>query len=160
MRAARRCAEPTGAPYTDQIQPTGSRNGRGFATVRETLNAVEAWLGSLPGNPYANVRPPIVHTLNLAHMMPVSAVWAGPEMNRHLNAPPPMMTESGSTPFRLDLHGGGVGHTPVVGPTRAGKVRAPLAARPAVPTFHRGACASPQMTIRHRSVAGTRQHFR
>ena len=62
-------------------------NGRGFVTIRETLNAVEAWLGSLPGNPYANVRQPIVHTLNLAHMMPVSAVWAGPEMNRHLQAP-------------------------------------------------------------------------
>ena len=59
-------------------------NGRGFVTIRETLNAVEAWLGSLPGNPYANVRQPIVHTLNLAHMMPVSAVWAGPEANRHL----------------------------------------------------------------------------
>src|SRR5262245_64740415 len=50
-------------------------NGRGFVTIRETLNAVEAWLGSLPGNPYANVRQPIVHTLNLAHMMPVSAIW-------------------------------------------------------------------------------------
>ena len=83
---------------------------------------MEAWLGSLPGNPYANVRQPIVHTLNLAHMMPVSAVWAGPEMNRHLNAPPLMMTETrGSTPFRLDLHVGDVGHTLVVGPTGAGK---------------------------------------
>jgi type IV secretion system protein VirB4 len=97
-------------------------NGRGFVTIRETLNAVEAWLGSLPGNPYANVRRPIVHTLNLAHMMPVSAVWAGPQMNRHLNAPPLMMTETrGSTPFRLDLHVGDVGHTLVVGPTGAGK---------------------------------------
>jgi type IV secretion system protein TrbE len=97
-------------------------NGRGFVTIRETLNAVEAWLGSLPGNPYANVRQPIVHTLNLAHMMPVSAVWAGPEANRHLNAPPLMMTETrGSTPFRLDLHVGDVGHTLIVGPTGAGK---------------------------------------
>jgi type IV secretion system protein VirB4 len=96
--------------------------GRGFLTIRETLNAVEAWLGSLPGNPYANVRQPIVHTLNLAHMMPVSAVWAGPEMNRHLNAPPLMMAETrGSTPFRLDLHVGDVGHTLIVGPTGAGK---------------------------------------
>jgi type IV secretion system protein VirB4 len=86
------------------------------------LNAVEAWLGSLPGNPYANVRQPIVHTLNLAHMMPVSAVWAGPDMNRHLNAPPLMMAETrGSTPFRLDLHVGDVGHTLIVGPTGAGK---------------------------------------
>ena len=83
---------------------------------------MEAWLGSLPGNPYANVRQPIVHTLNLAHMMPVSAVWAGPETNRHLNAPPLMMTEArGNTPFRLDLHVGDVGHTLIVGPTGAGK---------------------------------------
>ena len=97
-------------------------NGRGFVTIRETLNAVEAWLGSLPGNPYANVRQPIVHTLNLAHMMPVSAVWAGPETNRHLEAPPLMMAETrGSTPFRLDLHVGDVGHTLVVGPTGSGK---------------------------------------
>ncbi len=97
-------------------------NGRGFTTIRETLNAVEAWLGSLPGNPYANVRQPIVHTLNLAHMMPVSAVWAGPEGNVHLAAPPLMITETrGSTPFRLDLHVGDVGHTLVVGPTGAGK---------------------------------------
>jgi type IV secretion system protein VirB4 len=82
------------------------------------MNAVEAWLGSIPGNPYANVRQPIVHTLNLAHMMPVSAVWAGPETNRHLEAPPLMMAETrGSTPFRLDLHVGDVGHTLVVGPT-------------------------------------------
>ena len=97
-------------------------NGRGFVTIRETLNAVEAWLGSLPGNPYANVRQPIVHTLNLAHMMPVSAVWAGPEMNRHLQAPALMMAETrGSTPFRLDLHVGDVGHTLIVGPTGSGK---------------------------------------
>jgi type IV secretion system protein VirB4 len=97
-------------------------NTRGFATIRETLNAVEAWLGSLPGNPYANVRQPIVHTINLAHMMPVSAVWAGPTMNRHLNAPPLMVTETrGSTPFRLDLHVDDVGHTLVVGPTGSGK---------------------------------------
>ncbi len=97
-------------------------NGRGFVTIRETLNAVEAWLGSLPGNPYANVRQPIVHSLNLAHLMPVSAVWAGPETNRHLDAPPLMLTETrGSTPFRLDLHVGDVGHTLVVGPTGAGK---------------------------------------
>ncbi len=97
-------------------------NGRGFVTIRETLNAIEAWLGSLPGNPYANVRQPIVHSLNLAHMMPVSAVWAGPEFNRHLNAPALMMTETrGSTPFRFDLHVDDVGHTLVLGPTGAGK---------------------------------------
>src|SRR6185295_13019447 len=99
----------------------GIINGRGFVSIRESLNAVEAWLGSLPGNPYANVRQPIVHTLNLAHMMPVSAVWAGPHMNRHLNAPALLMTETrGSTPFRFDLHVDDVGHALVLGPTGAG----------------------------------------
>jgi type IV secretion/conjugal transfer VirB4 family ATPase len=97
-------------------------NGRGIATIRESLNAVEAWLGSLPGNPYANVRQPIVHTLNLIHLMPVSAVWAGPETNRHLRAPALMLAQTrGSTPFRLDLFVDDVGHTLIVGPTGSGK---------------------------------------
>jgi type IV secretion system protein TrbE len=97
-------------------------NARGFTTIRETMNAVEAWLGSLPGQTYANVRQPIVHTLNLAHMCPLSAVWAGPERCSHLNGPPLMFAKTkGATPFRLSLHVGDVGHTLIVGPTGAGK---------------------------------------
>jgi type IV secretion system protein TrbE len=97
-------------------------NARGFTTVRETMNAVEAWLGSLPGQAYANVRQPIVHTLNLAHMCPLSAVWAGAESCDHLQGPPLMVTKTkGATPFRLSLHVGDVGHTLIVGPTGAGK---------------------------------------
>ncbi len=97
-------------------------NGRGFVTIRENLNAVDAWLGTLPGNPYANVRQPIVHTLNLIHMMPVSAVWAGPSRNHHLNDAALITAKTrGATPFRLDLHVGDVGHTLIVGPTGAGK---------------------------------------
>jgi type IV secretion system protein VirB4 len=96
--------------------------GRGFVTIRETLNAVEAWLSSVPGHVYANVRQPILSTLNLAHMMPLSAVWAGPERNAHLDAPPLIVTRTeGATPFRLVTHVDDVGHTFVVGPTGAGK---------------------------------------
>ena len=61
-------------------------NGRGFVTIHETVNAVDAWLGSHPGNAYANIRTPLVSTLNLAHLMPLSAVWAGPEGNAHFSA--------------------------------------------------------------------------
>lgn len=97
-------------------------NARGFVTIRESFNAVEAWLGSLPGNPYANVRQPIIHTLNLAHIMPISSVWAGPLWNDHLDQPPLLYAATrGSTPFRLNLHVGDVGHTMIVGPTGAGK---------------------------------------
>ncbi len=97
-------------------------NGKGFVTINETLNCVDAWLGTLPGNPYANIRQPIVHSLNLAHMMPISAVWAGPPRNEHLNAPALLTARTrGATPFRLDLHVGDVGHTLIVGPTGSGK---------------------------------------
>jgi type IV secretion system protein TrbE len=96
--------------------------GRGFTVIRETLNAVDAWLGSLPGHAYANVRQPILHTLNLAHMVPISAVWAGEAENRHLKAPALIDAQTdGTTPFRLNLHHGDVGHTLIVGPTGAGK---------------------------------------
>ncbi|MGB3625352.1 MAG: conjugal transfer protein TrbE, partial [Henriciella sp.] len=95
---------------------------RGFTVIRETLNAVDAWLGSLPGHAYANVRQPVLHTLNLAHLVPISAVWAGETNNMHLNAPALIDAQTdGTTPFRLNLHHGDVGHTLVVGPTGAGK---------------------------------------
>lgn len=96
--------------------------GRDFTAMAETINAVDAWLGSLPGHVYANVRQPPISTLNLAHMIPLSAVWAGPERDEHFGAPPLLYGKTeGSTPFRFSLHVGDVGHTLVVGPTGAGK---------------------------------------
>jgi type IV secretion/conjugal transfer VirB4 family ATPase len=96
--------------------------GRDFTCMIETVNAVEAWLGSLPGHVYANVRQPPVSTLNLAHMLPMSAVWAGEARDLHFNGPPLLFGKTeGSTPFRFSLHVGDVGHTLVVGPTGAGK---------------------------------------
>lgn len=96
--------------------------GRDFTCMTETVNAVEAWLGSLPGQVYANVRQPPVSTLNLAHMIPLSAVWAGEVRDNHFKAPPLFFGKTeGSTPFRFSLHVGDVGHTLVVGPTGAGK---------------------------------------
>jgi len=97
-------------------------NGLGFTTILETMNAVDAWLSSLPGHCYANVRMPLIHSLNLSHLIPFSATWAGPERNRHLNAPVLAYTKtSGNTPFRLSTHVGDVGHQMIIGPTGAGK---------------------------------------
>ncbi|AXB75870.1 conjugal transfer protein TrbE [Novosphingobium sp. P6W] len=97
-------------------------NGLGFTCMREGVNAVEAWLSSLPGHVYANVRQPLVHTLNLAHLMPLSSVWAGPAQNAHLGGPPLLVAKTaGATPFRVSTHVGDVGHMMVVGPTGAGK---------------------------------------
>ena len=96
--------------------------GRDFTVIAEGMNAIEAWMGSLPGHLYANVRTPPISTINLAHMIPLSAVWAGPERDEHLQSPPLLFGKTeGSTPFRFSLHVGDVGHTLIVGPTGAGK---------------------------------------
>nr|WP_246623223.1 conjugal transfer protein TrbE [Sphingomonas colocasiae] len=97
-------------------------HGLGFTCIRESVNAVEAWLSSLPGHAYANVRAPLIHSLNLAHLMPLSSVWAGPDRNGHLGGPPLLFAATGgATPFRLSTHVGDVGHMLIVGPTGAGK---------------------------------------
>ncbi|RUW80720.1 conjugal transfer protein TrbE [Mesorhizobium sp. M2A.F.Ca.ET.067.02.1.1] len=96
--------------------------GKDFTCITEGVNAIEAWLGSIPGHVYANVRQPPLSTLNLAHMIPLSAVWAGPVEDEHLRAPPLFFARTeGATPFRFSLHVGDVGHTLVIGPTGAGK---------------------------------------
>lgn len=96
--------------------------GHDFTCMPEGVNALEAWLGSLPGHAYANVRQPPLSTLNLAHMIPLSAVWAGPDRDEHFRSAPLFFGKTeGSTPFRFSLHVGDVGHTLIVGPTGAGK---------------------------------------
>lgn len=94
----------------------------GFAASIESLNAVDAWMGCLPGNVGRFIRRPLISTGNLVHLMPICDVWAGPERNDHLKAPVLLYTQTdGNTPFRLSLHVGDVGHTLMIGPTGAGK---------------------------------------
>jgi type IV secretion system protein VirB4 len=107
----------------DTVKAVGRTiRSQGFVVVEETLNAVEAWLSSVPGQCYANVRQPPVSSLNLVHMLPLSALWAGPERNAHLDGPALLVARTaGATPFRVVLHQGDVGHCLILGPTGAGK---------------------------------------
>jgi len=101
-------------------------NTLGFSARLETINTVEAFLGSLPGHANPNLRRPLLHTLNLADLLPLSAVWTGEE---HAPCPfyppdsPPLLyaATEGGTPFRFNLHVGDLGHTLVFGPTGSGK---------------------------------------
>jgi type IV secretion system protein VirB4 len=98
----------------------------GFSCRIEDINAVEAWRGSLPGDGYCNVRRVLLHTLNLADMMPITSVWAGLRENPSALMPkksPALLyaATSGATPFRFNLHVSDLGHTLVVGPSGAGK---------------------------------------
>jgi type IV secretion system protein VirB4 len=98
----------------------------GFGARIEDVNAVEAFLGSIPGHGYPNVRRPILHTLNLADMLPITAVWSGLDQNPcpfYPEKSPPLFyaATTGATPFRVSLHVGDVGHTLMIGKTGGGK---------------------------------------
>jgi type IV secretion system protein VirB4 len=99
-------------------------NSLGFTTIDENdnHNAFDAYLGTIPGNCAHNIRHPLLNTLNLIHLFPLSAVWSGATGDKNLGGQPLMnVVTEGSTPFRLSLNYGDVGHTLIIGPTGAGK---------------------------------------
>ena len=55
----------------------GILNSRGFIAINETFNAVEAFLGSLPGNLTSNVRRALLTSMTLSHLIPLSMPWNG-----------------------------------------------------------------------------------
>ena len=103
-----------------------SINRLGFTARTETINTVDAYLGSLPGHGVENVRRPLMNTLNLSDLLPTSTIWTGspkaPCDMYPANSPALMhCVTNGSTPFRLNLHVRDLGHTFMFGPTGAGK---------------------------------------
>jgi type IV secretion system protein VirB4 len=144
--AARAAAENAGGAvrfcFSTQVgivmEPDGSRadfvageilkvlNDAGFPGRIETVNALEAYLGSLPGHGYPNLRRPLLSTRNIADLLPVTSVWPGLATNPSPFFPPhspPLLwaATAGSTPFRVNLHDSDVGHTLVLGKTGSGK---------------------------------------
>lgn len=98
----------------------------GFKCKVEKLNAIEAYLGSLPADGYHNVRKATLNSLVLADLLPQTAIWTGLERHpcpfyERYNTPPLMITSSGLTPFRVNLHVDDLGHTLIVGPAGSGK---------------------------------------
>ena len=99
---------------------------QGYTCAMETINATDAFIGSLPGHGYANLRRPLLSSRNIAHLFPVSTPWQGND-----RCPSPLFPDgssalactrtSGGVPFLLNLHQGDVGHTLVIGATGAGK---------------------------------------
>lgn len=98
----------------------------GFGARIETINTLDAYLGSIPGHGVENVRRPLINTLNLADLLPTSTVWTGEDKAPcpfYPPSAPPLMhcVTHGSTPFRLNLHVRDVGHSLMFGPIGAGK---------------------------------------
>ncbi len=99
---------------------------RGFSAAVETVNSVEAWLGSLPGHGSPDVRRDALPSLNVADLLPATGSWPGlatiPSPYFPPGSPPLLWASAeGATPFRFNLHHGDVFHGLILGPTGAGK---------------------------------------
>ncbi|MCE3239267.1 MAG: conjugal transfer ATPase TrbE [Gammaproteobacteria bacterium] len=99
----------------------------GFGVLAETVNAIDAWLGTIPGHGSCNIRRLFISTFNFAHFIPLQSVWAGaitgPKSSLLPKDHPPVFyaATTGKTPFRYFIDVGDVGHQIVLGPTGAGK---------------------------------------
>jgi len=102
-------------------------NSAGFTCKEETFNALESFKSMMPGQIYSNYRALPVMTNTLAHVVPLSSVWAGFRFNEHTNyvtgvsTPHLVCSTAEGTPFFLNLNVGDVGHSAIWGPTGAGK---------------------------------------
>lgn len=108
------------------LELLGAINHLGFTARIETVNAVEAYLGSLPAHSAPNIRRPPMSTNNLADLMPASSLWTGSAVAPCPLYPPnsPALMHCvthGATPFRFNLHVGDLGHTLFFGPPGSGK---------------------------------------
>lgn len=98
----------------------------GFNARIETINNVEAFIGSIPGHNHENVRRFFLHSLNVGDLIPKNNIWTGHEFcpcNFYPKESPALIecVTTGNTPYHLNLHVADVGHTLVIGPTGAGK---------------------------------------
>ena len=111
---------------TAALQLEKAINAMAFTARVETINTMDAFMGSLPGQGVENVRRPLINTMNLADLIPTSTIWTGenfaPNPLMPPNSPPLMHgLTSGNSPFRVNIDVRDLGHTIMFGPTRAGK---------------------------------------
>ena len=105
---------------------TGLINSCGFNAKTETTNSFNAWLGSLPGNAWSNVRKTLLSSRNCSHVIPLSSLWTGDFKNRltaeRFACGAPLLTATSyGSPFFLNLNVGDIFHAIVFGPSGAGK---------------------------------------
>ena len=97
-----------------------------FTPRHEVENVFDAWLGTLPGMGFAQVRKGITGSHPFSYLSPLTSVWMGSLLAPCKFYPKGASALSyaasgGSTPLAYNLHVGDVGHTLFVGKTGGGK---------------------------------------
>lgn len=99
-----------------------------IGVIRESMHALSGWASSLPGQWQECRRWLTISSANLVDLAPLLGVNRGERINKHLTAQLgrrcqalTVLATDYNTPYYFNFHSGAVGHTMVVGPTRAGK---------------------------------------
>jgi len=98
----------------------------GFLARIEDINAIDAYLGTHPGNGWHNVRKYMLSSINVGDMLPTTSEWRGREtiecpMCEPGTQPIAIVKTLGNDDFSLDLHLQDVMHALIAGPPGAGK---------------------------------------
>lgn len=105
----------------------GFLDSAGFDSLLEDINAVDAYLGTIPGHGSCNARRVFVNSRQLSHLLPLGSLWAGDEKVSRSSLLPKdapvcfMANATGNTPFRYNVDHQDIGHGVTLGPTGAGK---------------------------------------
>jgi len=101
----------TMTPRRRRKTPRGreGHSGRDFTCMAESVNAVEAWLGSLPGHAMPTCDSRGLHAQSRAHD-PIVCGLGRPRADEHFGAPALSLRERGGDPVSISLHVGDVGH--------------------------------------------------
>ncbi|MBR8700496.1 MULTISPECIES: conjugal transfer protein TrbE [unclassified Fusobacterium] len=96
---------------------------KGFVAIKETVDFLQAFFGSMPGNIQHNVRKVPFPTLIAIDLMQFTSIYSGKDKNTHLKGAPLLIANStnGSTAIYFNLNVGDVGHTAIYGKTGGGK---------------------------------------
>lgn len=96
---------------------------RGFTAVIESINILEAFFGSMPGDFIHNRRQHPLPTLVAIDLMQFYSIYSGNQWNKHLNGCPLLYTNTckGNDVVYFNLHIGDTGHAGVFGETGGGK---------------------------------------
>jgi len=113
----------------ESIQAVYKRlQSKDFVLLRESIHAVSAWAGTLPGQWGEIERWVFFSGQNMCDLMFLRALKSGDLINRHLSeqaskAMPALATFKTRhlTNYHFNFHNGDLGHFLVVGPTRSGK---------------------------------------